>query len=412
GGNGIFYILQLHFWCKLFGATDVAVRMLSALYGIALLFSVYYIAKKKFKIPALAIGATAVAAFHPLLIMYAREARPYAAATFYTIWSSYFLFHCFFSYQPNSKPHVVNILFYIVATLAALLCHYLTAYIFITQGLWVIIYLRKRIRIFYFLVAVSLAATGLSLWMYVAGLKGMAVMHAHNNYYVTELSKNSDFVQPTTFLNCIIGSIQFALPALGNSLQKSGLQLREIILLLLIPLHLIYVAWRKADKSIRKYLNYCILSLPVAVLFITALAINAGHTISYQPHYANFVAAQLVFIMGVGCVYAFWQHKNVVLNRLVIISFALILSGTISFYFLKPLNVYSNDVKNPYQFIALKISETSKTDTIYFPNITDAQLAYMYLKPTERIFSINASSTCVYINDKQQTILDLNKLRY
>jgi uncharacterized membrane protein len=412
GGNGIFYTMQLHFWCLLFGSTDTAVRMLSALYGIALVFSVYYIAKKVFKVPAIALLICGVVALNPLLVTYSREARPYAAATFYILWSSYFLFLNFFSHQPNAKPVWHHLLFYILTSVAALLCHYLTAYILVAQGLMVALYVRKRIRLFYFFATSLLVALALIGWMFLGGYEGLEVMKNHNLDYRKMLDKNNQFVQPATVLNSLKGVVQFLLPALGNSLQKTGLHLREIVLLSLLPVYLIYQALSKSSKGTRKFLYFSALCLVIAVAFVSSLAINAGHTISYQPHYANFLAVHVSFAIGAGGMFVWWQHKNVILYRSIVMGYFLISAAALWHYFANPLHVFKPNVPNPYVFVADKILETQKTDTIFFPNITDAQLSYLSLKPETRFFGVDTNSNHIYVNHSSRTILDITDVRY
>ena len=89
----LFYFL-MHFWVRIFGSSEIALRMPSVLFGVGTVYLVYRINKlfvnglTNFKIgPLVAALFLATAPFH---IYYSQEARMYAAVTFFTVGSFYY----------------------------------------------------------------------------------------------------------------------------------------------------------------------------------------------------------------------------------------------------------------------------------------------------------------------------------
>lgn len=76
-GHPPLYYLLLHGWMELFGEGDVAVRSLSALFGVGLL-PLLWLAARRYGGRACAVAATVLLATSPFAIRYATETRMYA----------------------------------------------------------------------------------------------------------------------------------------------------------------------------------------------------------------------------------------------------------------------------------------------------------------------------------------------
>jgi len=83
------YYLLLHFWIKLFGDSEAAVRSLSSLFGIALACVIYLVARRMFG-PETAVFAGLLAALSPVQIMYSQETRMYALLPLLSLLAFYF----------------------------------------------------------------------------------------------------------------------------------------------------------------------------------------------------------------------------------------------------------------------------------------------------------------------------------
>jgi len=84
------YYALLHWWCRLFGFTPLALRAFSVLLGTALVVSVYLLARELFG-PAEAILAATLTAVAPMQVFYSQEVRMYVLLTCLSCLSWYML---------------------------------------------------------------------------------------------------------------------------------------------------------------------------------------------------------------------------------------------------------------------------------------------------------------------------------
>ena len=84
------YFFGLHFWIKLFGDSEVAMRMLSLIFGVATVPMVYLVASKLTS-KLNATLATAISAVAPLLVFFSVEIRMYPIAVFLVLLSLNYL---------------------------------------------------------------------------------------------------------------------------------------------------------------------------------------------------------------------------------------------------------------------------------------------------------------------------------
>ena len=82
------YYYVLHFWRDVFGSSEFALRSLSAVLGVALVWLTFLIARRLFT-PNIGLVAALIAAINPFQVYYSQEARMYmllavisAAATY------------------------------------------------------------------------------------------------------------------------------------------------------------------------------------------------------------------------------------------------------------------------------------------------------------------------------------------
>src|SRR3990167_9512842 len=75
--NPPLYFVLLHFWMKLFGNTEVVVRLLSMLFGIAAIPLIYMIGRRLYSQTA-GIFAAFLLALSPFQVFYSTETRMYS----------------------------------------------------------------------------------------------------------------------------------------------------------------------------------------------------------------------------------------------------------------------------------------------------------------------------------------------
>ncbi len=123
------YYFLMHFWVRIFGSSEVALRLPSVLFGIGTVYILYKIAMfmhGKF-IATLAAVLLATAPFH---VYYSQEARMYSMVTFFASLS----FYCLLTPEKSNK----NKYLYFIFTLLMLFSDYYGFLVLLAQGIYLI----------------------------------------------------------------------------------------------------------------------------------------------------------------------------------------------------------------------------------------------------------------------------------
>lgn len=123
------YYLVAHLWQSVFGMSELAVRSLSLVFGVALVFFVYLLVKRLWNREGLARLAMLFTALGPFLIRYSEEARMYSMAAFLVVLAAYLLVVALQKTRRNTKYAVYWWFGHGVALALALYTHYFTALI-------------------------------------------------------------------------------------------------------------------------------------------------------------------------------------------------------------------------------------------------------------------------------------------
>jgi uncharacterized membrane protein len=378
-GNAILYNVALHFWIKLFGTGDAAVRFLSLLCGLLIVLLVYKLCKLFF-VGNVAWWATGFAALHPLLIRYSQEARTYALATLLSLLATLVFAHLWKRAEPTRWTH--SLLYGLIAG-TALLSHYLTAYIFMAHALLALLYVRNRKVWLQLLTSGVLAMVIFGAWYFVGGREGMArIKQANQNYsqIAENPSPDGKFVAPFTARYTVAGMLQVVYTMSGNFFQRTGTKLRYLLPLLILPLTFVAIAWR-ARRTIEVVEGgfFFILILSVSgLVFSFALAWKANHTIPFHTTYANFATPYFAILIAMGMAQAFlskgwkaWFHRGLIFAQAAIVIAAISLVYRDAPW-LRPANHYAA--------IADKIAQSVDSGgTVIYPTWADALLCNLYL---------------------------------
>lgn len=130
------WYVSVWIWTRIFGTGVVAMRMVSALAGIALVAVVYEIARELAG-RRVAIVAGAIAAANPLLVWYSQEARAYEL---YALSMALALL-CFI--RAERQPSARRMAAFALTGALALLTHYFAVFLLVPMSLWL---LRRRER--------------------------------------------------------------------------------------------------------------------------------------------------------------------------------------------------------------------------------------------------------------------------
>ena len=127
-GHMTFYFILLRAWLVL-GDSEWVVRSLSALFGLATLFALYFLGSRLFGKETGLIGA-ALLAVHTFHIRYSQEARSYSLLTLLVVLSTYFFFRAVES--PSQKKYWAA---YLLVSVLACYSHVLPVLVLAAQWL-------------------------------------------------------------------------------------------------------------------------------------------------------------------------------------------------------------------------------------------------------------------------------------
>jgi mannosyltransferase len=196
------YYLLLHFWMKLFGETEAAVRMLSVFFSVLTVLVVYHLALTLFNTRA-ALFAALLTALSPLHVFYAQETRMYAQLTFFAAASSYFFVRWLKDGTRTSSALQV------ISTFLLLYTHIYAAFVVLSQLLyfaWLFFtardIFRKRLRVW-------LAAQFITWLLFLpwASVIIQQVTRARRGFWI----KEPDWLTPLQTLIEYCGSLWLAL---------------------------------------------------------------------------------------------------------------------------------------------------------------------------------------------------------
>ena len=402
-GNCVAYNFTLHFWTNTFGTSDSAARALSVLFSLASLCLIFFFSLKNFGFKV-ASFILVLFALNPLSITYANEARSYAMAVFFTLSASLILWNFVFS-KEIGKPWLKVFLYGLCAGIA-LLSHYLTASIFIAHVLIALFFLRNKKSWIYLISGGTIAVVLFALWMMNGGLEGLKILKYQTDAYAKILAEykqgSSGFVMPANIANIITGVCQVWLQEFGNTLQ-AFFRIRMIIPLLLLPLSVVaFLFWKNSEH--RKQYSFLLILFFTQILFATYSAFDSGHTISFQPLYANFAAPYIYLFFALGLFYI-WERNKIAGGILIAVQIVILNFS---------LNAVYNDIPknrqaNPYPSIAKALENTQSNITC--SKWKDVQMLLLYL-PKEKNYTFNIDSAAGDAILCDAASYDLKDLRY
>ncbi len=122
------YYLLLHFWIGFFGNSEFAVRLLSVLFGTALIAAIFLISSHIFNKKVGIVSAVLVAVL-PSHIYFAQEARAYALLSLLSLLSMYFYL------KMNNSHSKLSVFGYLISTVLLVYSHIFGLLIVLVQNL-------------------------------------------------------------------------------------------------------------------------------------------------------------------------------------------------------------------------------------------------------------------------------------
>lgn len=196
------FSIILWYWAKIFGYSEVALRMPSVLFGVLTIFVVFLIGQKLLS-KNLGIIAAILLCFNPLHIYYSQEARVYSFAAFVVSLNFYFFIKLL-------KEEKVSLLYLVLSNFLVLMSDYLAFFIFPAQLLAILI-TRKKINFRWIFCIFS--AIFLSLWWIPIFISQLHIGLGVSSILPVWKSIVGSFdlkTLPLTFVKFIIGRISLA----------------------------------------------------------------------------------------------------------------------------------------------------------------------------------------------------------
>ncbi len=391
-GNSIFYNVVLHYWKNVFGNSDFALRFLSVLSGLLLVFIGYRFSKSMFNDSRIGLLTAFLFAIQPMFIEDAQKIRAYAFATLLSFCSSYILL-LIIKLKNNANSYYLFAGYVILATLS-LLSHYLTSYILIAHFIIFVALVRDKHIWLKYIIAGACICLLFLCWLFVGGFEGLKVLEGQYALMADKVAKFSEgddpYLMPVNTYNIVVGWVQVFLQIMGNSLQDFGLRIREIGALVFIPLGAIIVTLFKTLKGARrdKLLFLTIITF-TQILYATLNAFREGHCRSFQTTYAVFASPTAIMLLAFAILYLIRNRKLKIIGNV-------ILTFTVVTMFISIYPTYSDihgDLsprpENPYYNEAKLIEKSYRIgDTLYFNNYKDAMMVNLYLNKSVNTIGI------------------------
>lgn len=198
----LFFII-LWPWIKLFGSSEIAVRIPSIIFGLLAIYIVYLIGKKIYS-ERLGLISGFLLAINPLHIYYSQEARMYSLATLAVVINILLLIKLV-------KGEKLNLIFLVCSNLLVLMSDYVACLIFPAQFAF-LLFLKSRIFIKKWFIAFIIAII-MSLWWLPTFLSQLNVGSIASSRLPSWKLIVGDFdlkTVPLTFVKFIIGKISYS----------------------------------------------------------------------------------------------------------------------------------------------------------------------------------------------------------
>ena len=308
------YYLFLHFWMRLFGTSEVAIRALSFSFFILTCFFIYLIGKKLFN-KETGILAAVLSLVNPFLFHYAFEGRMYALLVLTCTASFYF-------YLQESW------FWYVVATLAALYTHHFALLIVAAQGILFLISVFQKRKRFFSEPFWAFLAVG---FFYLPWLPAL--------YYQTRLVESGFWLAKPNLRSLVDLFLSFTIGGEAKTLKL------KIILGLLLAL-LVLRRWEKKKKATQCLIIWCL--APVILTFIVSFL---GQSIFFDRYLLLIIPSlMLIFASNLR------KIKKFPLSLLILMVTIFLLGTNTLYYFTHP-------TKKPFADLASYIKE-NRTEEI------------------------------------------------
>lgn len=435
-GTSAFYSLMNHYNTDIFGISDFTMRMPSLIFNVLTVLLLFIFVRTHLKSDNLALLSAFLAAISPYFVSYSQIARNYPVLAFFSLLSVHLLLLIFREEEKNRRPTFLYF-DYGMVVFVCLMNHYSIFPLFLIQGLYCLLFLRKQRAWLGLTLAMIIPVLGMLFWIKFSG--GQWSMHsikqsAVDNTLMAKYSPN-DWIAITSFSTVIkqlrhilsmqfliIDGVSFAVSGIKNFILSIGtaisfglitvyvknqrLQLVLTFGICLItffiftvaPLqHIIlsvalvgfYLLLKKILLHLDKVQLFVLLLTFVPILFLVVFSIQDKNTMRIIPRYIAYSYTFAIVLVALTVQSLLTVEGEIKYLFAVILFVQLFYIGGLikDKYEDKPLayfQVFTEPrMKNPYALAANKIVETySKGDTIIYPSYMPKSIMKGYNMPS------------------------------
>ena len=351
--NPPLYYLLLHFWMKIFGNGEMAIRLLSYLFHLALVYLSYKFAQKLRLSKFITTFLLLTIFFNPMLIYFAFEARMYSLLALLATASMYFF------YLKNWQP-------YVLATALGLWTQPFMVFVILSQGLYLLLTKTfKKEHLWAFLASFLLFSPWIPIIFRQFGRSGPMWIWPIN----------------WTTVATILGNLLTSYEGTPWGLWQKMTLLSVILLILTFPVLKEAKKSRGSKKPTDFYLLLlCWLYLPVFLVLLLSY---------FKPLYVNryliFTTVAEIFLISI----SLSLIKNEVLRRFLAFSFLIFI---VLFNLWFPTKHQKTDIRLTFREIG-KMAKT--TDLIYSKTPLTFFEANYYFPDRSRVFLYNPNHLAV-----------------
>lgn len=351
--NPPLYYLLLHFWMKIFGNGEMAIRLLSYLFHLSLVYLSYKFAQK-LRLSKFITTFLLLAIFlNPMLIYFAFEARMYSLLALLATASMYFFY-------------LKDWRFYILTTALGLWTQPFMVFVIVSQGLYLLISKTfKKEHLLAFLASFLL----FSPWIPVI---------------LKQLSRSGPmWIWPInwTTVTTILGNLFTSYEGTPWGLWQKMTILSFVLLILTLPI----LKEAKKSQGAKKLTNFCLLLLCWLYLPVFLVLLISYFKPIYVNRYLIFITVAEIFLISVSVSLI----KNKILRRFLAFSFLIFI---VLFNLWFPSKHEKADIRLTFKEIQ-KIAKA--TDSIYAKTPLTFFEANYYFPDRSRVFLYNPNHIAV-----------------
>ncbi|MEM6267848.1 MAG: glycosyltransferase family 39 protein [Bacteroidota bacterium] len=408
GSNTMFYLIVLRSWTQIFGFSDLSLRLMQVLLGLATIALLYAFMSRLTGSRRWGLLAAALAAAHPTMVQYSMELRSYDLGAFMTLLGTYLFLLLYVRPDESAGPrrHFLLLGFYFVVAFASLMTHYFTVFVYGGHFIYMLVFHRPWKVLLPYLGVVVAVFGGLYIWLVpLGGSEGFKMIEHRNKKWAEMMESLKDdadnaVIRPATPLY-LMGGLSQSLTSLGGvGFQGRGWRIREFFPLLLIPVILLLTGLLSRANPLRWRVLLGGLCLLLPFMYVV-MAIRAGHTMSFNPTYNMLNVAFVVGLMVLAARAAMHTPRTAVRIALVVL---LLAQTGIMYFSAHPRNAHFMSSPNQYVAAAEAVKASYQPgEVVVWADWYTAQLANLYLRdrtdilqsvatpPTQKVFIRNIS---------------------